>query len=155
MNRRHRPVFVYGTLRPGQGNYRYLLAEHATEDRPARVRGYALYGAGFPYAVRERGSVIQGAVVWIDPAAYIETLEGLDRLEGFRPDRPGQSHYVRVNVSATCATPLPGGGTYETFHRVWMYEAGPRFRTDRHSRIDSGDWVAERSQDRARTTHWG
>lgn len=150
MNHRHQPVFVYGTLRPGQGNYRHLLAEHAIEDRQAQVHGYALYGAGIPYAVPERGSVIHGSVVWIDPAAYAATLQDLDHLEGYRPDRPAQSHYVRVQRTAMCLTPREDG-TDKASHRVWMYEAGPRFHRDSFPRIDSGDWVAERAQLRTRT----
>lgn len=149
MTDRHLPVFVYGTLRPGQGNYRRLLAEHALEDRPAQVRGYALYGAGIPYAVLERDSVIHGSVVWIDTAAYAATLLDLDHLEGYRP---AQSHYVRVQRAATSLTSPPReAGPREASHQVFMYEAGPRFRRENFPRIDGGDWVAERARPRART----
>lgn len=144
------PVFVYGTLRPGQGNYRHLLADHAIMDRPAQVHGYALYGAGIPYAVPERDSVIHGSVVWIDPAAYAATLLDLDHLEGYRLDRPTQSHYVRVQRIATSPTAPSAAGSRNATHQVWMYEAGPRFNRDSFRRIESGDWVAERAQPRAR-----
>lgn len=143
MNDNHhaRPIFVYGTLRPGHGNYTRLLEGNTTDERPGRVKGHALYGTGIPYAVKTRGAgPVIGAVIWIHRGRYADVLRQLDILEGYRESDPDDSLYVRVLRPAVCDTPLVGGGSYETFHQVWMYVAGPQFKQKRAALIESGDW---------------
>lgn len=46
------PVFAYGTLRPGEGNYAWALAGKTTAEVPATVVGMVLLdGPGFPFTV--------------------------------------------------------------------------------------------------------
>ena len=54
MSREH-SVFVYGTLRPGQSNYRRLLADRTVREVPASTKGLALYGNGFPTQFHNKG----------------------------------------------------------------------------------------------------
>jgi gamma-glutamylcyclotransferase (GGCT)/AIG2-like uncharacterized protein YtfP len=50
------PIFVYGTLRPGEPNHGLLLRGRTVAEEPARMRGMALYdGPGYPYAVERLG----------------------------------------------------------------------------------------------------
>ncbi|MCC9704364.1 gamma-glutamylcyclotransferase [Streptomyces sp. MNU76] len=50
------PVFVYGTLRPGEPNHDLFLRGRTAAEEPARMRGMALYdGPGYPYAVERLG----------------------------------------------------------------------------------------------------
>ena len=103
-------VFVYGTLRPRQGNYRRLLACRTVRESPATAKGLALYGTGFPYAVPQPRARIVGDLITIEPALYREVLAELDALEGYHPDRPVTSHYIRTTRSIIATNPLPGGG---------------------------------------------
>ena len=79
MTRQH-SIFVYGTLRPGQVNYRRLLADRTVRELPATAKGLALYGPGFPYAVPQPGARVVGALITIEPAIYREVLTDLDAL---------------------------------------------------------------------------
>lgn len=127
-----RPVFVYGTLRPGQRNYR-LLATRTDREEPASAPGLALFGWGFPYAVPFRGASTLGVLVTITPQLYRDVLIDLDHLEGYRPDRPDRSHYIRQARMVLTAA----GDT----HTAWVYLAGPGIDLDGMRRIPGDDWL--------------
>ena len=140
---RQHSVFVYGTLRPRQGNYRRLLAGRTVRESPATAKGHALYGIGFPYAVPQPGGRIVGDLITIEPALYRDVLADLDALEGYHAHRPATSHYIRTTRSIIATNPLPGGGTWETFHTAWIYLAGPCTTTPTTMpRITDDDWLA-------------
>ena len=74
-------IFVYGTLRKGQGNHRLLERSKFIRNAKTKLR-YALYGNGVPFLSRTKAvSQITGEVYSIDNA----TLSRLDELEG-HPD---------------------------------------------------------------------
>ena len=134
-----RPFFVYGTLRPGQGNYR-LLAGRTVDERPATLPGHALYGPGLPYVTEgEEDSAVVGTLIFVAPERYDEVLADLDRLEGYRPGGTW-SHYDRE------ARPVryvgDDGGEATTV--AWVYLAGreARSRLRPSERITGGDWLA-------------
>jgi gamma-glutamylcyclotransferase (GGCT)/AIG2-like uncharacterized protein YtfP len=135
-------VFVYGTLRPGQGDYRWLLAGRTVRESPATAKGLALYGTGFPYAVPQPGARIVGDLITIEPALYREVLAELDALEGYHAHRPATSQYIRTTRSIIATNPLPDGGTWETFHTAWIYLAGPGTTPMTMPRITADDWLA-------------
>ena len=124
-------LFVYGTLRPGQGNYR-LLADRTDREEPASAPGLALFGWGFPYAVPFPGASTVGVLVTITPDLYRDVLIDLDHLEGYRPDRPDRSHYIRRP-----RTVLTAGGT----RTAWIYLAGPGIDPAGMRRIPGDDWL--------------
>ena len=88
MSREH-SVFVYGTLRPGQGNYRRLLAGRTVREVPASAKGLALYGNGFPYAVPQQGARVIGDLITITKGVLLGSVLSvfgvllLYRFEGF------------------------------------------------------------------------
>lgn len=138
------PVFVYGTLRRGQGNYR-LLEAGVTETRSARAPGIAVYGAnyGFPYAAEhdDPEAVTVGEISWLSQDQVgAKTREDLDGLEGFRTSTPSRSHYERVLRPITCDD--GSGGTTSVL--AWMYVArgSALSRVSEKDRIHHGDWVA-------------
>jgi gamma-glutamylcyclotransferase (GGCT)/AIG2-like uncharacterized protein YtfP len=141
MTRQH-SVFVYGTLRPGQGNYQRLLAGRTVRESPAIAKGLALYGRGFPYAVPQSGARIVGDLITIESSLYREVLADLDILEGYHPQQSSVSHYIRVTRSVIANHALPGGGTWEAFHMAWIYLAGPDIDPTRMPRIADDDWLA-------------
>ena len=136
------PVFVYGTLRPGQGNYRRLLEGRTANERPATAKGLALFHSGIPYAVTHPGARVVGTLITITPVLYSEVLADLDRLEGYDSQRPETSHYIRTTTSVIATNALPGGGTWEAFHTAWIYLAGTAVDPDTMTRVPGDDWLA-------------
>lgn len=132
MDRISRPFFVYGTLRPGHGNYRRLLEGRTTLEEPATVPGIALHGLGIPFAVRQRGSDTVGALIHVDPAVYAQTLTDLDQLEGYRPGYPRASLYVRRAVMVRTATAAAS---------AWIYLAAAPERARRMDPVPGNDWA--------------
>lgn len=134
------PVFVYGTLRRGCSNYRWLLQGRTRTEDPATVSGLQMYDVGpYPIAVPGRGK-IRGDLIRIGPALYRDVLHGLDELEGFNPTDPAGSLYVRRSMLVATR-----GGR----RRAWVYLASPRaFDVHRDPHIElvpSGDWKKHRN----------
>ncbi len=90
------PVFVYGTLRPGEKNYPRYLGGRTSRERPGTIRGelYFVRDGGYPY-VAEGDSIVRGDVMEIDPALYHQTLRALDELEEYDPENEAESVYLR------------------------------------------------------------
>lgn len=69
-------IFVYGTLKQGQANHRYLEGQQYLGEY--KIVGFDMYNVGsFPAVVYGEG-VIRGEAYLVDDA----TLASLDRLEG-------------------------------------------------------------------------
>lgn len=129
-------VFTYGTLRPGEPNYR-LLAGCTIGEFTATATGVALLsGPGFPYAVPDPGSEVIGTVCVIadDHAAVV--LARLDVLEGYRTADLSGSHYVRQQWPVT----YHGIDGQRCECVAWMYLAGADRFVAGLRRIPSGDW---------------
>lgn len=124
------PVFVYGTLLPGERGWRWYLGHVAESWTPGHLRDHALYGRTrpYPFAVPEPGRAVVGAVVWPVPSIVEEVLARLDEYEGVFQDPP---LYVRSRV------PVDVGGSTE---EAWVWVAGPGFVADPDDLIPSGDW---------------
>lgn len=129
------PVFVYGTLRPGQRNYDGFLRGLTAAEQPARLRGAMLYeGPGHPYAVATPDGEIRGELITLGPADYDTVLDALDTLEGCAPGGSGDL-YERVERGVS----LDGGGTA----RAWVYLAGGRLSARLRAvgtPVPGGDW---------------
>jgi gamma-glutamylcyclotransferase (GGCT)/AIG2-like uncharacterized protein YtfP len=131
------PVFVYGTLRRGQHNYR-LLRDRTVAEHPAVLPGHALHDAGLPYVVPGTAADrVVGELMVVHPSHYAEVLQALDWLEGHRPGQP--SHYVRVR-----ATVQVRDRPHEREVEAWVYLAGERFQPSAATLVASGDWLAAR-----------
>ena len=82
----HPSVFVYGTLRPGQGNHARHVRGRTVSEEPAVLPGAILYeGPGYPFALPEPDSEVRGEILRPDPGQYASLLAALDELEGYRP----------------------------------------------------------------------
>lgn len=135
------PVFVYGTLRQGQGNNR-VVHGGALAYKKATIAGIGVYGAhrGFPYAAEHDSAFTIGEVVWLsDDAAGTDARQSMDWLEGFNSNRPQHSHYERRRMTATF-----DDGVSET---VWVYLArgSSRSQLQEYDLIREGDWVAAKN----------
>lgn len=134
-------VFTYGTLRPGQSNAGLIKGLHA-DTQAARLTGYTLWawhGYGFPYAFAADGKEVLGDVYSFTSDRFGEALSRLDMLEGYRPEQPEASHYLRqrVQVQLVDASMLT----------VFVYIANPRTVIRRGLVPIGADWNA-RCQDR-------
>ena len=124
-------LFVYGTLRLGQGpeGLREWLAD-LPRTAPAWVSGSLIDLGDYPGALLEGDGVIVGELV----ALPADRLPVLDRYEGFDPDRPEGSLFVREVTEARLADGEP--------RTCWIYRyaqatAGRRV-------VPGGDWLAWR-----------
>lgn len=137
------PVFVYGTLRPGQGNYR-LMGEAVETYTSGIVKGVGIYGPtrGFPYAAehQDENAITAGEVVWLsDDYAGVKARQNLDYLEGFSSDYPTNSHYERVLKTVNVKDGFGNGKEV----KAWMYLARGYSKSalQEKDRIIHGDWV--------------
>ncbi|KPL91626.1 gamma-glutamylcyclotransferase family protein [Herpetosiphon geysericola] len=125
------PLFVYGTLRTGEYNWKIYLEGKTRSETPAIVQQHQLYANRYPYVIPGEGTVV-GTLVEIKPALYAAVMREIDELEQFSP--AGNSWYLRV------ARYVEVG---EQRILAWMYYAGERVSqhlTNDH-RIVDGDWV--------------
>src|SRR5688572_18370835 len=118
------PFFVYGTLRPGQGNYRVAepYVQHAAVDAEL---------------VPENSEIV-GDLLYVGKDDYQDARWGMDRLEGISPLNNDLGHYRRIEVLAT----NKDGNTV----RAWMYVGGKRVRDSLRNGyagqpIITGDWL--------------
>lgn len=110
-------VFVYGTLREGEGNYHRLLAPAQPVSRGRTLPEFTmLHLGGFPGVMAGGRTSIVGEVFSVTD----EVLQNLDRLEGH------PMFYKRTPVT------LEDGSDVETY----------LLQRERHApTIESGDWL--------------
>lgn len=126
------PIFVYGTLKTGHGNYMCYLSYVVSKSIKAETLSdkftmLEIPGA-YPYVVagvegHETG--IKGELVWVDEDEYEETLGRLDGLEGV-----ARQHYVRIETPVVDEE----GNAYV----AWMYMASKATRADLLTRVAGG-----------------
>lgn len=129
MNKLER-VAVYGSLRQGHGNWRWLLNREPVETSTlSQFKMYSL--GGFPGVLHSDSEEDQIVVEVYE--ADEKDMESLDRLEGYREHDPDTSMYVRERVEGVDA---------------WIYVwNGRELPEEKH--VASGDWtqyVEERAQ---------
>jgi gamma-glutamylcyclotransferase (GGCT)/AIG2-like uncharacterized protein YtfP len=130
------PVFVYGTLRPGQENYA-LLRGFTVAEEPAYAAHLDLFALpSYPMALSGSGTVV-GDLLFLAPAIYRRLLQHLDDLEGWVPNQIGcQFRRVPCRVTTQARLRQP----------AWMYIGNRPHLGAEAVRIDHGDWVRYRRQ---------
>ncbi len=141
-----RPVFVYGTLRPGQPNWERLLAGRTERVAPGRLPGIDLLDCGhYPAAVERpdaRGAI--GEVVWVTPAAWPDVLGALDHLEGYHPGDPDRLYDRVIRAVDTPDGPVD----------CWVYVAGRFIARSGRPIVSSGDWASHCAALPLYRRHW-
>ena len=127
------PLFVYGTLQPGEINYtRYCQGRLRTQQR-AYCRG-RLYALNLGYPALSWGQ----DRVWGYLLHFINTwdLQALDQLEDYQPGRSASANeYQRFLIT----TYNPGDQPLET---AWVYRMAPeRIRHHQGQYLGSGKWL--------------
>jgi gamma-glutamylcyclotransferase (GGCT)/AIG2-like uncharacterized protein YtfP len=125
------PLFVYGTLRPGERAWRWYLGGLAARHVPGRLDGYGLFGRTrpYPFAAPVPGLAVSGALVWVEEGAAEAVLRRLDEYEGaVGPDPLYRRRQEEIATS-------------DGRQAAWVWVAGPRLRPDPDELIVSGDWL--------------
>ena len=79
------PVFVYGTLRPGESRWRHV-EPYIVDQRPDSAAGRRVdTGLGFPGMVLDEAATIHGTLLRVRPETHVELIRLLDAIEG-HPD---------------------------------------------------------------------
>lgn len=136
------PAFVYGTLRPGQGNYGWLLAGNTSSEQVAYLEGASMYSnGGFPYIFEDEdgeNTRVTGSLVYIQPEKMDQVMSRMDTLEGTSPFSPinDHNHYNRYKREVV----LENGDRVE----AWVYMPPKSYHSQikatlRH--VPSGDWM--------------
>jgi len=114
MTKEKLPVFVYGTLRPGEKNYPYYLAGRTRKELAATAEGrlYFVADGGYPY-VEPGPGMVTGDLIHLDPQHYDQTLRAIDALEEYDPADELHSVYLRRRTTVILAD---GGCT-----AAWIY----------------------------------
>lgn len=93
-----KPVFVYGTLRPGKHNFS-VAAPFVAQAVDAVAYGYRLMKGSLPFAVvGDETDFIVGNLLYFHHSTYSYAMSALDCLEGFRGQEVG-SHNLYDRVS--------------------------------------------------------
>ena len=89
------PFFVYGTLLPNQPNY-YLWKDSIVDRKNGLIRNYQLFDMGhYPMIVESKGNNVDGMLMYIKAEDYDKITKIIDNLEGYNPQKHGDSAYNR------------------------------------------------------------
>lgn len=139
------PFFVYGTLRPLEGNHGWAVASYERfEHDGVTLKGFDMFlGRGFPYIVDgDEDSKVIGTLIEFSPEDFEQALEGLDALEGYHEDPTYKynNHYDRRIVKIEIDGEMVEAYTYVASNA----NAGRIRRTLTKSK--SGNWYNHRSE---------
>lgn len=128
------PVFVYGTLLPGHGNYEYFLEGHTLMEEVGTMQGkmYDNHGA-YPVVDTKLEGTVKGMIMHIQPAKFQAVMESLDHLEGYQ-EGCTNNLYERVVVDVKSVS--------GSVVKCYTYSMGALFHEciDSLPEIASGDW---------------
>jgi len=126
------PIFVYGTLREGLHDYERVLKGKTENIVNATIEGFDMLNLGTSPGIITGSNIIVGEVVSVAPNMYLQTLQLLDRLEGYNPSQKGKSRYHREIRKVT----LEDGTAVDAYVYIYNVKLGTDYPV-----IDSGDWV--------------
>lgn len=137
---RNLPYFVYGTLRPGNGNFKRYLEGKSFHLRPAKLTGFVMVSlGGFPMAIEtgNKKDVIVGELVSLRPKEFASTTKSLDALEGY------PSFYDKLIVSAEAEEIMSDNVVKLRDEEAYVY-ASPEVHAEKYlktySKVIGGDW---------------
>jgi gamma-glutamylcyclotransferase (GGCT)/AIG2-like uncharacterized protein YtfP len=104
MSESHLPLFVYGTLRRGHENHRYLEGRYVRAI-PAELRGYARLHALMIHP--QEGGSVDGELYFLKLDSCAETMAACDELEELFPGQlVGREYQRKVVTVATTEGPF-------------------------------------------------
>ena len=139
------PFFVYGTLIPDQPNY-YLWKDSITNTKKGIIRNYQLFDMGhYPMIVESKENNVNGMLVYINNKDYDIITKVIDDLEGYNPEKHGNSaynreiHYIELK-----------NGDLE---KAWVYIGNKKY-INTENIVKEGDWVKHVSNKKGNQDWW-
>ena len=141
------PVFVYGTLRPGERNAHVAARGGSFTARPATLAGFRLFHLrpeGYPGIVPGAASdLVYGAALTYAPADWEQALTLLDALEGVDETPPLYTRQrVRLTLEGGAVGSGPLGSREEVEGWVYVYACAGRLSQSGVTPLPGGDWCA-------------
>jgi gamma-glutamylcyclotransferase (GGCT)/AIG2-like uncharacterized protein YtfP len=137
------PIFVYGTLRPGQENYDRFVLGKTTREVRAMLADHAMFVLdGYPCITEDSGAGdVIGDALYLSPELFPAVLAALDQLEGYTPGN-ASSPYLRVRRSVR--TGEGDRGEPPRTSLAWVYVGGEPalLRRPACDPVPGGDWLA-------------
>ncbi len=135
------PVFVYGTLMNGLGNWSRYVAPYPHEVRPAKIRGDLYHlPEGYPALLQnsETESWVKGELLYFPSNIYAQAMKGLDELEDYFGEGNKDNLYERAVVEAVDAST----GELSSAYVYIMADEKALLAKKRGMYVPSGDWRA-------------
>ena len=139
------PFFVYGTLLPEQPNFR-LWGDSISRMEYGRIKDCQLFDMGaYPMLVEEKEKYVHGMLVFVVPEKMDEMVSRIDELEGYDPEKHGESAYNREMREVE----LENGKTVTA--RVYL---GHRKYIDKEKPVPGGKWAKHVSRKKEEHQEW-
>ena len=139
------PFFVYGTLLPNQPNY-YLWKDSIVDTKNGMIRNYELFDMGhYPMIVESEGNNVVGMLVYIKTDDYEEITSVIDNLEGYSPEKHGESAYNRETKNIE----LENG----KMEKALIY-IGTKEYIRKENAVEGGNWIAHVSNKSKNQDWW-
>jgi gamma-glutamylcyclotransferase (GGCT)/AIG2-like uncharacterized protein YtfP len=126
------PFFVYGTLLPEQPNFR-LWGSSISRMEYGRIKDCQLFDMGaYPMLVESKEKYVHGMLVFVVPEYKDEMIIRIDELEGYNPEKHGESAYNREMREVE----LENGKTVT----AWVYLGNKKY-IDKVKAVPGGKWA--------------
>ena len=139
------PFFVYGTLLPNQPNY-YLWKDSIVDTKNGMICNYQLFDMGhYPMIVESEGNNVVGMLVYIKTDDYEKITSVIDNLEGYSPEKHGESAYNRETKNIE----LENG----KMEKALIY-IGTKEYIRKENAVEGGNWIAHVSNKNKNQDWW-
>ena len=139
------PFFAYGTLIPDQPNY-YLWEKSIINKEAGFIKNYQLFDMGhYPMIVESKGNNVEGILIEIKEEDYENITKIIDNLEGYEPEKHGNSAYTREIRQID----LENGDVRD----AWIY-IGSEDYIKRENIVKGGNWVKHIKQKKQNQEWW-
>jgi gamma-glutamylcyclotransferase (GGCT)/AIG2-like uncharacterized protein YtfP len=139
------PFFVYGTLLPNQPNY-YLWKYSIIDTKNGIIRNYQLFDMGhYPMIVESEGNNVEGMLIYIKSEDYNKITKVIDNLEGYNPEKHGDSAYNRETKNIE----LENG----ELEKALIYIGSEDF-VKKENAVEGGNWIAHVSNKKKNQDWW-
>ena len=139
------PFFVYGTLLPGQPNYR-LWGDSISRMEYGRIKDCQLFDMGaYPMMVESKEKYVHGMLVFVIPEHTNEMIIKIDELEGYDPEKHGESAYNREMREVELES--------KKTVTVWVY-LGHKKYIDQERPVPGGKWAKHVARKKEEHQDW-
>ena len=139
------PFFVYGTLLPDQPNFR-LWKDSISRMEYGRIKDCQLFDMGaYPMLVESEEKYVHGMLVFVIPEYVDEMITIIDELEGYDPEKHGESAYNREMREVE----LESGKTVT----AWVY-LGHKKYVDKERPVPGGKWAKHVARKKKEHQDW-